>query len=74
MLSGYATFINTSGMPAQIGEVRHVFGKKNAKEEIAKGVWEVLQELAAKRNVRVDVKEGMDVDREGSGGSDGRLV
>ncbi len=61
-------------MPAQIGEVRHVFGKKNAKEEIAKGVWEILQELAAKRNVKVDVKEGMDVDGEGFGGSDGRLV
>lgn len=60
MLSGYATFINAPSMPAQIGEVRSIFGKKNAKEEIAKGVWEVLEELAAKRNVKMDEREGTD--------------
>lgn len=32
-----------------IGEVRNVFGKKNAKEECAKKVLEVLKEIAAKR-------------------------
>ena len=64
MLSGYATFANTPSMPAQIGEVRNVFGKKNAREEVAKGVWEVLEGLAGKRNVKIDVKEGTDADGE----------
>ncbi len=61
-------------MPAQVGEVRNVFGKKNAKEEVAKGVWEVLEELAAKRNFKIDVKEGTDADGEESRGSDGSLI
>lgn len=54
MLSGYASFPNQSGMPKQIGEVRNVFGKKNAKEGIAEGVWDVLKELAEKRGVKMD--------------------
>ena len=51
MLSGYATFANEPDLPKEIGEVRNVFGKKSAKEEIAKGVWAALQELAEKRGV-----------------------
>lgn len=54
MLSGYASFPTQPGMPKQIGEIRNVFGKKNAKEEIAEGVWEVLQELAEKRGVKME--------------------
>lgn len=68
MLSGYATFANAPSMPARIGEVRNVFGKKNAREEVAKGVWEVLEELASKRNVKIDVKEGTDADGDDAGG------
>ena len=49
-------------MPKEIGEVKNIFGKKNAKEEMAKGVWEVLQALAQKRNVRVEEAEGMGSD------------
>lgn len=71
MLSGHATFASAQSMPAQIGEVRNVFGKKNAREEVAKGVWEVLEELASKRNVKIDVKEGTDADGEDPRGSDG---
>lgn len=53
MLSGYASFPNEPDLPKEIGEVRNVFGKKSAKEEIAKGVWAVLQELAEKRGVNI---------------------
>ncbi|KAL2059691.1 hypothetical protein ABVK25_000984 [Lepraria finkii] len=56
ILSGYASFPNQPGMPKEIGEVRNIFGKKNAKEEVAKGVWEVLQALAQKRNVRMEAE------------------
>lgn len=52
MLSGFATFPNEPLLPKEIGEVRSVYGKKNAKEEIAKGVWGVLQTLAEGRGVK----------------------
>ena len=58
MLSGYATFPKTPHLPTEIGEVRNVFGKKKAKEEIARAVWEVLEILAAERNVKIDQVEG----------------
>jgi len=64
MMSGYATFVNAPSMPAQIGEVRNIFGRKNAKEDVAKGVWEALKELASKRNVNIDEKSGTDADGE----------
>ena len=57
MLSGYASFPNQPGMPKEIGEVRNVFGKKNAKEELAKAVWVVLQGLAQKRGVKIEEAE-----------------
>ena len=53
IFNGHAWFPNTVGLPKQIGEVRNVYGKKNAKEEIAKGVWEVLENLAQKRGVNI---------------------
>ena len=58
MLSGYASFPNAPDMPPEIGEVRNVFGKKKAKEELAKEVWHVLEALAAERNVKVSEREG----------------
>ncbi|CAD6591661.1 MAG: hypothetical protein ASARMPRED_005540 [Alectoria sarmentosa] len=58
MLSGYASFPNEPGLPKDIGEVRNVFGKKNAKEEIAKGVWEVFRKLAEKRGVNISEIDG----------------
>jgi len=54
MLSGYASWPNEPGMPKEIGEVRNIFGKKNAKEEIAKEVWVVLKELAEKRGLKME--------------------
>ena len=54
MLSGYASFPGQLGMPKEIGEARNVYGKKNAKEEVAKGVWKVLLELAKKRDVKIE--------------------
>ncbi|KAL8729648.1 MAG: hypothetical protein Q9166_004597 [cf. Caloplaca sp. 2 TL-2023] len=41
-----------------VGEVRNVFGKKNAKEECARKVWEVLREVARGRGVEVEEVEG----------------
>lgn len=58
MISGYASFPHAPGLPKEIGEVRNVFGKKSAKEEIAKGVWEVLRQLAEKRGVKISETDG----------------
>ena len=58
MISGYASFPNEPSLPREIGEVRNVFGKKNAKEEIAKGVWEVFVKLAEKRGVNISEMNG----------------
>ena len=58
IFSGHASFPNEPGLPKEIGEARNVFGKKNAKEEIAMGVWEVLRKLAEKRGVAISEIEG----------------
>ena len=58
MISGYATFGNEPGMKKEIGEARNIFGKKNAKEQVAKEVWDVLIELAEKRGVNVEEVHG----------------
>ena len=58
MISGYASFPNEPSLPKEIGEVRNVFGKKNAKEEVAKGVWEVFLKLAEKRGVNISEVNG----------------
>ncbi len=63
LLSGAAYF---TGMDAAfhpllkepVGEVRNVFGKKNAKEESARGVWEVLRKVAKERGVDVEEVDG----------------
>lgn len=63
LLSGAAHF---TGMDAAhhpllkepVGEVRNVFGKKNAKEECARGVWEVLRKVAKERGVDVEEVDG----------------
>ena len=55
--NGHASFPTDPGLPKEIGEVRNIFGKKNAKEEIAKGVWEVMQKLAEKRGVSINETE-----------------
>ena len=59
IFNGYACFPNDPRFPEQIGEVRNIFGKKNAKEEIAKGVWEVFKRLAEKMTVNIsEIDEG----------------
>ena len=58
IINGYASFPNEPGLPKEIGEVRNIYGKKNAKEEIAKAVWEVLQKLAEKRGVNISETDG----------------
>ncbi|KAL9128479.1 MAG: hypothetical protein Q9217_002857 [Psora testacea] len=61
MVSGYATFpyANEIGrLEGQLGEVRHVYGKKNAREEIAKGVWELLRDVAEQRGFAVKDVDG----------------
>jgi len=47
-------------LPAQIGEVRNVFGKKKAREEVAMGVWEALKALAAERSVSINEEDEND--------------
>ena len=49
LLTGFATFPGAIGLPSRIGEVRNVFGKKNAKEECAREIWQELKLLARKR-------------------------
>ena len=58
IFSGHASFPNEPALPKEIGGVRNVFGKKNAKEAIAKGIWEVLRELAEKRGVAISEIDG----------------
>lgn len=45
-----------------MGEVRNVFGKKSAKEECARGVWQVLGKLARERGVEVEISSDEDDD------------
>ena len=57
ILSGYVCFPGSSGglgEDARVGEVRNVFGKKNAKEEVARGAWEVLLDLAQQRGLKFE--------------------
>ena len=61
MLSGYATFPTETSLPEKIGEVRNVYGKKAAKEEVARGLWEVLTALAADRGVSIEERDGDNV-------------
>lgn len=42
--------------------MRNVFGKKSAKEECARGVWQVLRGLAKERGVEVEISSGEDED------------
>ena len=53
ILSGYASFFNNPHLPGPIGHVSNIFGKKAAKEEVAKGVWEVLIKVAEGRGVKL---------------------
>ena len=66
MISGYAFFPNQPSLPKEIGEVRNIYGKKNAKEEIAKGLWQVMQELAAQRGASISEIDGPGEDDEDS--------
>lgn len=67
MLSGGAVFAGSRALPGRVGEVRNVFGKKNAKEECAKGVWKLLREVATERGVEVEVGGGGDGGEEEGG-------
>ncbi|KAF2839373.1 hypothetical protein M501DRAFT_1003971 [Patellaria atrata CBS 101060] len=54
MLSGYATFKNNPEIPNPIGEADNIFGKKSAKDQIAKGVLAYLTRLSKKRQEEAD--------------------
>ena len=62
MLSGYASFPGQPGLPEEIGEARNVYGKRNAKEEVAEGLWKFLLELAKKRGVVIEEVGGSGFD------------
>ena len=55
MFSGAAYFsgdaLHYPSLKGEVGEVRNVYGKKNAKEECARGVWEALKGVAKERGV-----------------------
>jgi len=53
MWNGYAHFNGDPRMPARVGEFSNVFGRKNAKEECAKDVLELLHGIAAERTEKV---------------------
>lgn len=44
--------------------MRNVFGKKNAKEECARGVWEVLREVARDRGMEIEVGDEEEEDED----------
>ncbi|KAI4114472.1 MAG: hypothetical protein LQ345_004750 [Seirophora villosa] len=61
LLSGAAYFSGVDAayhplLSKPVGEVRNVFGKKNGKEECARGVWEVLREVARERGVEIEAE------------------
>lgn len=51
LYSGSAYFPDEPLLQGPIGEVEYVFGKKNAKEESARGVWKELMALAELRGL-----------------------
>ena len=51
LYSGSAYFADEPLLRGPIGKVENIFGKKNAKEESARGVWKVLIALAAQRGI-----------------------
>lgn len=53
MWSGYAHFNGDPRMPGRVGEFSNIFGRKNAKEECAKGVLELLHGIAAEKAEKV---------------------
>jgi len=55
MYSGSAYFSPASGIKGPVGEVRHVYGKKHAKEELAKQVFKNLEQETARRRVQATV-------------------
>ncbi|KAL8675170.1 MAG: hypothetical protein Q9168_000423 [Polycauliona sp. 1 TL-2023] len=61
MFSGAAYFTGDAlfheGLKNGVGEVRNVYGKKNAKEECAREVWEVLKGVARGRGVEFEEAE-----------------
>ncbi|KAL9641276.1 MAG: hypothetical protein Q9204_000125 [Flavoplaca sp. TL-2023a] len=61
MFSGAAYFsgdaLHYPSLKGEVGEVRNVYGKKNAKEECARGVWEALKGVAKERGVEFEETE-----------------
>jgi hypothetical protein len=57
IVSGAAMFQSSPLFPKPLGEVRNVYGRKNAKEECAKGVWKALSDLARSRGINIDEME-----------------
>lgn len=51
LYSGSAYFPDEPLLRGPIGEVENIFGKKNAKEESARGVWKELIALADQRGL-----------------------
>ena len=54
LLNGYATFEDSAsigglGLDGQLGQVERVYGKKNAKDQIARSVWSLLKAVAESR-------------------------
>ncbi len=60
LLSGAAYFVGQPMFPGPVGEVRNVFGKKSAKEECARGVWQVLRRLARSKGVEMEISSEED--------------
>lgn len=62
IFSGAAHFTTTPLFTKPLGEVRNVYGRKNAKEECARSVLEILKDLAKKRGVNLDEVIGAEED------------
>lgn len=65
ILSGAAYFPPNPLLSGPFGEVRNVFGKKNAKEQCAKELFRVLMEIAKEKNILNIMRSG---DGQGGGG------
>lgn len=68
----YSGGARLTGVKGLVGEVRHVFGKKRAKEECSKGLWEFLEGVRRERGWRaLDGDGAADVEDCGTGGGGG---
>ena len=68
--TGYAFFPGNPFIDGKVGKILDVYGKENAKEEIAEEVYRFLKDIQRQREEQFDVQDGK---RQGTSESDVRI-